>query len=140
MQAVWGYLGEQAPLYRDMSVRGFLFFIAELKKLDKNNRQQAVMDVTRAVDVQDRFQDKIDSLSKGLKQRVALAGALLGGAELLLLDEPSSGLDPLQSEAMQRMILQQKQANKTVIFSSHIVDEVQRLSECGATNGWREDA
>lgn len=124
-----GYLGEQAPLYKELSVQGFLLFMADLKGVPKAERKAQVELAMRGTDILDRRSLPIAVLSRGLQQRVALAASLLGPVQLLLFDEPSSGLDPKQSTAMCELILQQKRQNKTVLFSSHSISELELICD-----------
>lgn len=124
-----GYLGEQAPLYKELTVEGFLLFMADLKGVEKSDRKTQVELAMRGTDILDRRSLPISILSRGLQQRVALAASLMGPVKLLLFDEPSSGLDPRQSKAMCELILQQKKKNKTVLFSSHSISELELICD-----------
>lgn len=118
-----GYLPEVPPLYDDMTVYEYLRFCAELKGVAKDKRQDAVDDVmerTKIDDIQGRL---IRNLSKGYRQRVGFAQAILGYPPIIILDEPSAGLDPVQMKEMREFI---KELGKehTVILSSHILSEI----------------
>ena len=118
-----GYLPEIPPLYIDMTVVEYLDFVAELKKLDKKNRKKYVkeaMDTTGITEVSGRM---IRNLSKGYKQRVGLAQAILGYPEVIILDEPTVGLDPMQIIEI-RNLIKKLGENHTVILSSHILTEI----------------
>lgn len=118
-----GYLPEQPPLYPDMLVREYLGFVCELKKVKSSARDAAlsrVMHLTRITDVSERL---IKHLSKGYKQRVGLAGAMLGDPEVLILDEPMVGLDPKQILEM-RDLIRELSKKHTILLSSHIMQEV----------------
>lgn len=123
-----GYLPEMPPLYTDMKVNEYLRFVAELKKIPKSERQEQiekVMLMVKIMDVQDRL---IKNLSKGYKQRVGLAQAILGFPEIIILDEPTVGLDPKQIIEIRELI--RKLAKKhTVILSSHILAEVREVCD-----------
>ena len=123
-----GYLPEMPPLYTDMKVNEYLRFVAELKKIPKPERQEQiekVMLMVKIMDVQDRL---IKNLSKGYKQRVGLAQAVLGFPEIIILDEPTVGLDPKQIIEIRELI--RKLAKKhTVILSSHILAEVREVCD-----------
>ena len=123
-----GYLPEMPPLYTDMKVNEYLRFVAELKKIPKTERQEQiekVMLMVKIMDVQDRL---IKNLSKGYKQRVGLAQAILGFPEIIILDEPTVGLDPKQIIEIRELI--RKLAKKhTVILSSHILAEVREVCD-----------
>lgn len=123
-----GYLPEIPPLYLDMTVLEYLRFAAELKQLPKNERSteiERVMDETRIKDMENRL---IRHLSKGYKQRVGLAQALLGDPEVLILDEPMVGLDPKQIIEIRELIRGLGQKH-TVILSSHILSEISSICD-----------
>ncbi|HEX5024385.1 MAG TPA: gliding motility-associated ABC transporter ATP-binding subunit GldA [Agriterribacter sp.] len=119
-----GYLPESNPLYYDMYVREYLGFIAEVHAV--SNRKSAINQVIEMVGLGPEQNKKIGQLSKGYKQRVGLAAALLYEPEVLILDEPTTGLDPNQIIEIRELIRQQGQ-NKTVLFSSHILQEVEAI-------------
>lgn len=123
-----GYLPEIPPLYIDMTVVEYLDFVAELKKLDKKNRKKYVkeaMDTTGITEVSGRM---IRNLSKGYKQRVGLAQAILGYPEVIILDEPTVGLDPMQIIEI-RNLIKKLGENHTVILSSHILTEISAVCD-----------
>ena len=123
-----GYLPELPPLYMDMTVQENLEFAAELKKLPKEKRESdisEVMKLTRLQDVSDRL---IKNLSKGYKQRVGLAQAILGFPEIIILDEPTVGLDPKQIIEI-RELIRTLSKKHTVILSSHILAEVREVCD-----------
>jgi ABC-2 type transport system ATP-binding protein len=123
-----GYVPENAPLYTDMPVVSFLKFAAEVKGLSRRDRLRQVsqvMDDCGINDVQHRY---IDKLSKGYRQRVALAQALLGNPDVLILDEPTIGLDPRQIIDI-RQLIKGLAGQKTVILSTHILPEVSMTCE-----------
>ena len=121
-----GYLPEIPPLYPDMTPQEYLLYVAELKGVAKKERTAAVQDVverTGLADVRDRL---IKNLSKGYKQRVGLAQAILGDPEVIILDEPTVGLDPAQIIEI-RNVIRSLGETHTVIFSSHILSEVSEI-------------
>ena len=123
-----GYLPEMPPLYTDMKVNEYLKFVAELKKIPKPERQEQiekVMLMVKIMDVQDRL---IKNLSKGYRQRVGLAQAILGYPEVIILDEPTVGLDPKQIIEIRDLIKSLKKKH-TVILSSHILSEVSAVCD-----------
>ena len=123
-----GYLPEQPPLYFDMTVLEYLKFAAELKKIPKQDREkmlEEVMDLVKISDVKDRL---IKNLSKGYRQRVGLAQAVLGYPEVIILDEPTVGLDPKQIIEIRDLIINLGDKH-TVILSSHILSEVSAICD-----------
>lgn len=123
-----GYLPELPPLYQDMTVGEYLRFAAELKSVPKEKRKknmEEVMSTTRILDVKDRM---IRNLSKGYKQRVGIAQALLGYPEIIILDEPTVGLDPKQIIEI-RDLIKSLGEKHTVILSSHILSEVSAVCD-----------
>ncbi|MBX3239738.1 MAG: gliding motility-associated ABC transporter ATP-binding subunit GldA [Chitinophagaceae bacterium] len=119
-----GYLPESNPLYYDMYVREYLSFIADVHSV--NNKKTAVNNVIELVGLTPESKKKIGQLSKGYKQRVGLAAALIHNPEVLILDEPTTGLDPNQISEIREVIRQQGR-DKTVLFSSHILQEVEAV-------------
>ncbi len=123
-----GYLPEQPPLYFDMTVLEYLNFICDLKKVPKKERKEqlaSILSMVKLVDMADRL---IGNLSKGYKQRVGIAQALVGNPDILILDEPTVGLDPNQILEIRKLI--RKLADKhTVILSSHILSEIQAVCD-----------
>ena len=123
-----GYMPELPPLYLDMTVREYLNFVFEIKKVDLKDRKQEmdrILELVRITDVSDRL---IKNLSKGYKQRVGLAQALVGNPPVLILDEPTVGLDPKQIIEI-RNLIKQLGRKHTIILSSHILPEVSAVCE-----------
>ncbi|VAX19711.1 Gliding motility-associated ABC transporter ATP-binding protein GldA [hydrothermal vent metagenome] len=121
-----GYLPETTPLYTDMRVAEYLDFVAEVKGLRGNAKIRKVADIMEVTRVTDRQRYLISSLSKGYRQRVGLAQALLNDPEALVLDEPSIGLDPKQIIEI-RSIIKDLSGKRTVILSTHILPEAQSI-------------
>ncbi|WP_127128324.1 gliding motility-associated ABC transporter ATP-binding subunit GldA [Pseudoflavitalea rhizosphaerae] len=121
-----GYLPEANPLYFDMYVREYLDFIADVHKVQ--NKKQTIGKVIETVGLTPESKKKIGQLSKGYKQRVGLAAALIHDPEVLVLDEPTTGLDPNQILEI-RELIRTLGVNKTVIFSSHILQEVEAICD-----------
>ena len=118
-----GYLPEHPPLYLDMTVKEYLGFMYELKKV-KLPRKQHIEEICQVVRITDVYNRVIKNLSKGYRQRVGLAQALLGNPDVLILDEPTVGLDPKQMIEIRNLIKSLGQRH-TIILSSHILSEVQ---------------
>ncbi len=121
-----GYLPEDNPLYKDFKIYEYLFFIAQAKGINKIEEQ--INKVAKETSISSEISRKIDHLSKGYRQRVGLAAALLGNPEVLVLDEPTVGLDPNQIAEI-RNLIKDLAKKKTVIFSSHILSEVKQTCE-----------
>lgn len=123
-----GYLPETAPVYTDMTVREYLHFAAELKRIRRQEREEAVrnaLDAAGLLEVPDRL---IRNLSKGYRQRVGLSQALLGNPDILILDEPASGLDPEQQKEMFDS-LRTLRKDHTIILSSHILSDIRATAD-----------
>ena len=127
-KACVGYLPEQPPLYPEMTVGEYLNFVAELKKVPRAQRKEQVLRAARRTGLEKVLPRLIRSLSKGYKQRVGIAQALLGSQKIIILDEPTVGLDPAQVIEMRKLIRELGKAH-TVILSSHILSEVQAVCQ-----------
>ena len=123
-----GYLPEAAPLYDEMTVQAYLRFACELKEVEKKHIPAHVEMVADKTGLEDVLQRKIGNLSKGYRQRVGVAQALCGTPDVIILDEPTAGLDPRQASEL-RQLIQSLRGEHTVIFSSHILSEVQSVCE-----------
>lgn len=121
-----GYMPEGVPLYTDLTVKEFVTYMAELKKVNRKERKEVVQNIIKKTGL-DGVQNKLTkNLSKGYKQRVSMAGALVGEPKILILDEPTVGLDPKQITEIRNLI---KELGKThtIILSSHILSEVSQI-------------
>ena len=118
-----GYLPEGAPLYSDMTPRSLLNFIGETRKLDAAERRRRIDEVGAKLQIEDVFHQPIETLSKGYKRRVGLAQAIIHDPDVLILDEPTDGLDPNQKHEV-RKLLTEMAPNKAIIISTHILEEV----------------
>ena len=123
-----GYLPEMPPLYFDMTVGEYMNFVADLKKIPKDKKKSMVAEVMEMVKITDMKNRLIKNLSKGYRQRVGLAQAILGYPEVIILDEPTVGLDPKQIIEIRDLIKSLKEKH-TVILSSHILSEVSAVCD-----------
>lgn len=126
VQSQIGYLPENLPVYPEMSVIDYLEYAAVLKGLEGQAKQDEIRHAIKSTDIRSKVFDSISTLSRGFKQRVGVAQALLGKPKLLILDEPTNGLDPQQTEHMRRLIRRIAKTS-TVILSTHIMQEVEAL-------------
>jgi ABC-2 type transport system ATP-binding protein len=124
VQALIGYLPENAPLYPELTVQSYLKMIAELREIPKSARTSLLSEAVHAVGLEDRLTRPIGTLSKGYRQRVGLAQAILHKPKLLILDEPTNGLDPTQIVEV-RHLIQKLAQESTVLISTHILPEVE---------------
>ena len=121
-----GYMPEGVPLYTDLTVKEFVTYMAELKKLNRKIRKEKINEIIEKTGLKNVEKKLIKNLSRGYKQRVSMAGALVGDPKILILDEPTVGLDPKQITEIRNLI---KELGKThtVILSSHILSEVSQI-------------
>lgn len=119
-----GYLPEHNPLYEDMPVIDYLQFVAELQGVEKAKINERIVEMVRVCGLNDEKHKKINELSKGYRQRVGLAQAMIHDPEILILDEPTTGLDPNQIVEI-RELIRKLGSSKTVILSTHILPEVE---------------
>lgn len=123
-----GYLPEIPPLYIDMTVDEYLLFVSKIKKVDKSTRNEQIERILEVVKIKDVRNRIIKNLSKGYKQRVGLAQAIMGSPEVLILDEPTVGLDPKQIIEIRNLITELGKEH-TIILSSHILSEVSAVCD-----------
>jgi ABC-2 type transport system ATP-binding protein len=121
-----GYLPENVPLYRDMSAIGYLLYLAEIRGVA--NRRQKAYQVLERVGLVKRADSRIRALSKGMRQRVGLAAALLHDPQVLILDEPTIGLDPFQVLELRELVRELGRSH-TVLFSTHILSEAEQVCD-----------
>ena len=123
-----GYMPEGTPLYKDLTVKEFVSYMADLKGVKKKNKKEEIKNVLEETGLTDVQNKLIRNVSRGYKQRVSMAGALVGNPEVLILDEPTVGLDPKQIAEI-RALIKQLGKKHTVILSSHILSEVSQICE-----------
>ena len=123
-----GYLPENLPVYPEMTVIDYLDYAADLKGLENQKKQIEIRRVIVETDISDKLLSPISTLSRGYKQRVGVAQAILGNPKLLIMDEPSNGLDPGQTQHM-RELIRAVSNHATVILSTHIMQEVEALCD-----------
>ena len=121
-----GYLPEGAPLYPDISVAGFLEFVAQMRGMDKAATQRRLGELVERIQLSEVWDRRIETLSKGYKRRVGIAQALVHDPDVLILDEPTDGLDPNQKHEV-RELIRAIAANKAIIISTHILEEVEAV-------------
>lgn len=125
-QARIGYLPENAPLYPELSIQAYLKLIADLRQIPPGEQRECISEAVYATGLTDRLTQPIGQLSKGFRQRVGLAQAIIHRPRLLILDEPSVGLDPTQIVEIRNLIRRLSQ-HSTILFSTHILPEVEAL-------------
>ena len=123
-----GYMPENTPLYMDLTVKEFVGFMAELKLVERKSRKEEIEKVIKETGLEEVQNKLIRNLSRGYKQRVSFAGALVGNPEVLILDEPTVGLDPKQIIDI-RNLIRELGKKHTVIISSHILSEISQICE-----------
>lgn len=123
-----GYMPENTPLYQDLTVKEFINYMAELKCLKKQERKDQVKKLINDLSLADVQNKLIRNISRGYKQRVSMAGALVGNPEILILDEPTVGLDPKQIIEI-RNLIKSLRKNHTVFLSSHILSEISQMCQ-----------
>jgi ABC-2 type transport system ATP-binding protein len=128
-----GYLPEERGLYRKMQVRRVLRFLAELKGMNAHDADKRIDEWLVRLELKTPEKDwglsKIDELSRGMQQKVQFIGTMLHDPDLVILDEPFSGLDPINAQALKDTIVELKQRGKTVIFSTHLMDNAERICD-----------
>lgn len=121
-----GYMPEGVPLYQDLTVKEFVSYMAELKKVSKTEKKEKVQEVLEKTNLIEVSNKLIKNISRGYKQRVSLAGALVTNPKILILDEPTVGLDPKQITEI-RGLIKSLEGKHTIILSSHILSEVSQI-------------
>ena len=124
-----GYLPEERGLYKKMKVFDLLVFLAEAKGVDRRSAKQEAHRWLERLELSDWEQKKVNDLSKGMQQKVQFISTVLHGPELLILDEPFAGLDPMNTRAMRNVVVELGRAGTTVLFSTHIMEQAERLCD-----------
>lgn len=123
-----GYLPEGAPAYPDLSVRDFLRYMAELRGFRGKEKQQIIAEIAKTAKIENILSQKNETLSKGYQRRVGFAQSIISDPPILLLDEPTDGLDPNQKQHIRALIFAMKK-NKTILISTHLLDEAESLCD-----------
>ncbi|MBP3346272.1 MAG: ABC transporter ATP-binding protein [Alphaproteobacteria bacterium] len=122
-----GFLSEGSPLYPDMTVAAFLNYMAELRGFSGKKKEERLQAVCKTANIENVLTQRIETLSKGYLRRVGFAQSIISDPQILLLDEPTDGLDPNQKEHIRSLIKQMGQ-NKTIIISTHLLEEAENIS------------
>ena len=124
-----GYMPEDPYFYEYLTGREFLVFVAELQKINKNNAKEQADELLGLVGLGDETKKYVRNYSKGMRQRLGIAQALVGDPEILLLDEPLDGLDPIGRSEVKNILLDLKKQGKTILISSHILADIEELCD-----------
>ncbi|HEY0305411.1 MAG TPA: ATP-binding cassette domain-containing protein [Longimicrobiales bacterium] len=124
-----GYLPEERGIYKNMKLRRLLSFFAELKGMSPRESKPRIMQWLERFDLADRADAKVKELSKGNQQKVQFISAILHEPDIMILDEPFSGLDPINQQVLKEIIVDLKRAGKTIIFSTHIIEHAERICD-----------
>jgi ABC-2 type transport system ATP-binding protein len=124
-----GYLPEERGLYKKMTVLDQLVFLAELHGMPAAAARQEAMEWCRRLEIEDKLQNKVEELSKGMQQKIQFIAALLHDPDFIIMDEPFYGLDPLNSAMLKDVLLDLKNKGKTILFSTHRMDQVEKLCD-----------
>jgi ABC-2 type transport system ATP-binding protein len=124
-----GYLPEERGIYKNMKLRRLLAFFAELKGMSQRESKPRITNWLERFDLADRADARVKELSKGNQQKVQFISAILHEPEIMILDEPFSGLDPINQQILKDIIVDLKRAGKTIIFSTHIIEHAERICD-----------
>jgi ABC-2 type transport system ATP-binding protein len=125
----FGYLPEERGIYKNMKVKALLSFFAELKGMPRRASKPRIMQWLERFDLADRGESRVKELSKGNQQKVQFISAILHEPDIMILDEPFSGLDPINQQILKDIIVELKRAGKTIIFSTHIIEHAERICD-----------
>jgi ABC-2 type transport system ATP-binding protein len=124
-----GYLPEERGLYPRMRVAEHLAFFGEIKGMRHADAMREARAWLQRLELGDRADDRVDTLSKGMQQKVQFIGTILHGPEILILDEPFSGLDPINTDLLRRIVVERKREGATVLFSTHLIEDAERFCD-----------
>ncbi|MGH7443506.1 MAG: ABC transporter ATP-binding protein [Longimicrobiales bacterium] len=124
-----GYLPEERGVYKRMKVKDLLAFMAELKGVSRRAAKPQIERWLERLDLTDWADKKVQELSKGMQQKIQFVGAMLHDPEIVILDEPFSGLDPINQQVLREIIVELKRADKTIVFSTHIIEHAERICD-----------
>jgi ABC-2 type transport system ATP-binding protein len=124
-----GYLPEERGLYKRMKVRRLLSFLAELKGVSARDSKPRIQKWLERMDLADRAESKLQELSKGNQQKIQFIASILHEPEIMVLDEPFSGLDPINQRVLREIVTELKQQGRTIIFSTHIIEHAERICD-----------
>jgi ABC-2 type transport system ATP-binding protein len=124
-----GYLPEERGIYKRMRVKALLGFFSELKGVPKKDATKRIAYWLDRMDLADRADARVQELSKGMQQKIQFIGTLLHDPEIVILDEPFSGLDPINQQVLREIIVELKQQGKTILFSTHIIEHAERICD-----------
>lgn len=124
-----GYLPEERGMYRKMKVRELLLFLSELKSMKKKDAKERIDYWLERLEINDWRNKKVEELSKGMQQKLQFIGTILHQPQILILDEPFGGLDPINSNLIKELMLELKNNGTTIIFSTHIMESAEKLCE-----------
>jgi ABC-2 type transport system ATP-binding protein len=124
-----GYMPEERGLYKRMKVLDHLVFLGKLRNMTDHEARKRALDWCERLQIADWTNKKVEELSKGMQQKVQFIATLLHGPDLIIMDEPFSGLDPANSVMLKDVLIEQKKAGKTILFSTHRMDQVERLCD-----------
>ena len=124
-----GFLPEERGLYQKMAVWDVLTYLGQIKSMDKSQIPAAIEEWLERVKLADCIDNKVEELSKGMQQKLQFASTLIHNPRLIILDEPFSGLDPVNLELIKNIVLEEKRKGKTIIFSTHIMEQAEKLCD-----------
>lgn len=124
-----GFLPEERGLYQKMKVRDVLTYLGEIKSMSKSRISEAIVEWLTRVKLIDNIDSKVEELSKGMQQKLQFASTLLHDPKVIILDEPFSGLDPVNLDLIKDVILDEKRRGKTIIFSTHVMEQAEKLCD-----------